>query len=89
MAAPLFTAYGVGTQAAQSVLNGKKSSRYVSTTIFREYGNDAFMKKHLLEGQDKLKLIGMAGDYVFFLSADNSMTYIVKFTDLHFFEFPQ
>ena len=87
--APLFTAFGLGTQSAQSVLHRNSPRRYVSTTIFREYGNDAFMKNHLLEGQDKLKFIGMAGEYVFFLSMDNSKTYIVRFSDLHFFEFPQ
>ncbi len=89
IAAPLFTAFGLGTQAGQSVLHGNKSSRHVSTRIFREYANEAYMKKQLLDGQDKLKLIGMAGDYVFFVSLDNSRTYIVRFTDLHFLEFPQ
>lgn len=89
IATPLFTAFGIGTQAGESVLHGNNPSRYISTNIFREYGNDDFMKKQLLNGQDKLKFVGMAGDYVFFLSVDNSKTYIVKFSDLHFFEFPQ
>lgn len=86
---PLFTAFGLGTQMGRYVLYDDKSTRLIPTTIFREHGNEFFMKKHLLEGQDKLKYIGMTGDYVFFLSADNSRTYIVKFTDLHFFEFPR
>jgi hypothetical protein len=42
-----------------------------------------------LQDSTREEFLGMAGDYVFFLSLDNSKTYIVKLGDLHYFEFPQ
>jgi hypothetical protein len=82
--APLTTAYGFGKLSAQPILAGK--AKLIETRLFREYGNEAFAKKYLLE-QKKLKFIGIAGDYVFLMTVDNTRVYVVKFSDLHFLEF--
>jgi hypothetical protein len=54
----------------------------VSTKIFREGENPKVAS--LFNGQDKLKYIGMAGDYFFFLSMDNLTTFAAKESDLYF-----
>jgi hypothetical protein len=71
--------YGIGKTNAQSVLNGK-SAKVVSTQTFKE--SETFKSK----GQDALKFVGVAGDYFFFITMDNSVIYAVKYSDLHFLE---
>jgi hypothetical protein len=82
----LFTSYGRGKENAELILNGKKY-KTVNTSAFKEKGTGVFNDKKLLEGQDKLKYVGTAGDYFFFISMDNSRTFIAKYSDFHFIEF--
>jgi hypothetical protein len=87
VAVPLLSAFGVGKRNARSVLISDDKSRLIDTKLLREYGSQSFNDKHLLQGQEKLKFVGCAGDYVFLLSVDNSKTYVIKFSDLHYLEF--
>jgi hypothetical protein len=82
----LFTSYGRGKENAERILNGKRY-KTVSTSIFKEKGTGVFNDKKLLEGMDKLKYVGTAGDYFFFISMDNSRTFVAKYSDFHFIEF--
>jgi hypothetical protein len=82
----LFTSYGIGKQNAELILNGKRY-KTVRTSVFKEKGTVAFNDKKLLEGQDSLKYVGTTGDYFFFISMDNSRTFIAKYSDFHFIEF--
>lgn len=82
----LFTAYGRGKENAELILNGKRY-KTVSTSAFKEKGTSVFTDKKLMEGLDKLKYVGTAGDYFFFISMDNSRTFVVKYSDFHFIEF--
>jgi hypothetical protein len=84
---PLCCAFGLGRRDANEIL-GDSPRRIVDTKILREHGTDTFNQKQLLD-QKQLKYVGMANDYVFFLSLDNSKVYIVKFSDLHFLQFSQ
>jgi hypothetical protein len=82
----LFTSYGRGKENAERILNGTRY-KTVSTSVFKEKGSAGFDDKKLLEGLDKLKYIGTAGDYFFFISMDNSRTFVAKYSDFHFIEF--
>ena len=82
----LFTSYGRGKENAELILNGTRY-KTVNTSLFREKGSVAFSDKKLLEGMDKLKYVGTAGDYLFFITMDNSRTFIAKYSDFHFVEF--
>ena len=81
----LFAAFGAGKVNAEEVLKGK-NPKIVSTKILKESGTETYKSKGLLEGQDNLKFIGVIGEYFFFISMDNSATYVVKYSDLHFLE---
>jgi hypothetical protein len=70
---------------AQNILTGK-SVKVINTKTFKEYGTEAFKNKGFLEGQDTLKFVGVAGEYFFLVTMDNSVTYAVKYSDLHFLE---
>jgi hypothetical protein len=82
----LFTSYGRGKENAELILNGKRY-KTVSTSLFKEKGTTVFTDKKLLEGLDKLKYVGTTGDYFFFISMDNSRTFIARYSDLHLIEF--
>lgn len=82
----LFTSYGRGKENADLILSGKRY-KTVSTSVFKEKGSVNFDDKKLLEGLDKLKYVGTAGDYFFFISMDNSRTFVAKYSDFHFIEF--
>ena len=79
------SSFGTGKYNAELIISGSKAME-VSTNIFREKGSKLFQSKGLLEGQETLKYIGTAGDHIFFLSMDNTRTYIVKYSDLHYIE---
>jgi hypothetical protein len=83
---PLVLSFAVGRGAGDRIINTMPVDRFVDVKILREYGSESFSKKHILEGQDKLLYLGVANDYVFFLSPDKSKTYVFKFSDLHFLE---
>lgn len=82
----LFTSYGRGKENAELILNGKRY-KTISTSVFKEKGTAVLNDKKLLEGLDKLKYVGTAGDYFFFISMDNSRTFVAKYSDFHFIEF--
>jgi hypothetical protein len=84
---PLFGSFGLGRKHAQAIFIGDDKSRIVDTKLFREYGSEVFTKKQLFNGQEQLKFIGTANDYIFFISMDNSKVYIARFSDVHFLEF--
>jgi hypothetical protein len=82
----LFTSFGRGKENAELILTGKRY-KTISTSLFKEKGTSVFSDKKLLEGMDKLKYVGTAGDYFFFISMDNSRTFVAKYSDFHFIEF--
>lgn len=77
--------FTTGKSNAQDVLLGK-SVKIIQTKTIKDYGSEAFTKKGLLDVQDTLKFIGAAGDYFFFITIDNSATYAIQYSELHFLE---
>lgn len=77
--------FGIGKSDAHMIKAGKRI-KVVSTQIFKEQGSDVFKNKRLLEGQEQLKFVGAAGDYLFFLTMDNATIIAAKYSDLHFLE---
>jgi len=58
----------------------------VSTRSFKQSFDSHTGKSDLFQGQNILKYLGTAGDYFFFLSMDNSKTYVVKSSEMYFLE---
>jgi len=73
-----FLSFGYGKKDAINILSGNEY-KVVSTKVFKDGVKE-------LGGQTSLKYIGVAGDNFFFISMDNSKTYIVKDSDLYFLE---
>lgn len=64
-----FLGFAYGKINAHHILIGHKT-RFAKASIFKD--------NNLLNQNDKLKFLGIAGDYIIFLSEDNSRYFIVK-----------
>jgi hypothetical protein len=81
----LTNSFGWGKRNASLILQGQQA-KIISTKIFRDEGDQSF-RQDLLKNHDTLKYLGAAGEYFFFVSMDNSTTFVIKYSDLHFLEF--
>ena len=82
----LLSSFGWGKQDAEKILSGK-SSKNVSTAIFKDESSNDFKSKKILEDYSTLKFLGTTGEYFLFLSPDNKRTIIVKYENLHLLKF--
>jgi hypothetical protein len=85
--APLLLALAFGRSRAERIFAGTAGTQFVETRLFRDFENQSFVKQELPKAHEKLKFVGAANDYLFFLSLDNSKMYITKFSDVHFLYF--
>jgi hypothetical protein len=81
----LACSFGIGKSDAMSVIRGKGIKR-VSTKIIKEHKSEVFVARQLLDRDETLKFLGVAGDYFFFLREDNTAVYVLKYDDLFFLE---
>jgi len=65
----LSLAFGYGKFRSHSILEGYKSF-YINVSIFKD--------KELFQDQKRLKYLGLGGDFMFFLSEDNTKIYILE-----------
>lgn len=72
VALPIF-AYAYGKIHSHDILNGRNCF-YVDVSIFRN--------KEMFQDQKNLKYLGLEGEYLFFMSEDNTKYYITKFQEI-------
>lgn len=65
----LSLAFGYGKLRSHSILEGYKGF-YINVSIFKD--------KELFQDQKRLKYLGLGGDFMFFLSEDNTKIYILE-----------
>lgn len=65
----LSLSFGYGKFRSHSILEGYKSF-YINVSIFKD--------KELFQDQKRLKYLGLGGDFMFFLSEDNTKIYILE-----------
>lgn len=73
----LSLAFGYGKVRSLSILE-TGSCFYMNVSIFKE--------KELFQDQKRLKYLGMGGDFMFFLSEDNTKTYILEHSKIPILE---